>query len=78
MKWLTSNINIPPTHATLVHAGSVVSSQTLPSAMISAEAAYVPSPEYGFVEISHLTLCHAILDLAMGWGAQADSEQAAE
>jgi D-sedoheptulose 7-phosphate isomerase len=28
---------------------------------------YVPSMEYGFVEISHLTLGHAILDLAMGW-----------
>lgn len=23
---------------------------------------YVPSPSYGFVEISHLTICHAILD----------------
>ena len=29
---------------------------------------YVSSHEYGFVEISHLTLCHAILDLHMGWG----------
>ena len=28
---------------------------------------YVPNGEYGFVEIMHLTLCHAILDLAMGW-----------
>jgi D-sedoheptulose 7-phosphate isomerase len=28
---------------------------------------YVPSGEYGFVEITHLILCHAILDLAMGW-----------
>ncbi len=28
---------------------------------------YVPSCAYGFVEISHLTLGHAILDLAMGW-----------
>ena len=27
---------------------------------------YVQSPEYGFVEILHLTLCHAILDTAMG------------
>lgn len=29
---------------------------------------YVPSGEYGFVEISHLTLGHLILDIAMGWG----------
>ena len=29
---------------------------------------YVPSREYGFVEISHLALCHAVLDLEMGWG----------
>ena len=28
---------------------------------------YVPSEEYGFVEISHLALCHAILDIKMGW-----------
>ena len=28
---------------------------------------YVPSGEYGFVEIAHLSFCHAILDLAMGW-----------
>ena len=31
---------------------------------------YVPSSEYGFVEITHLALCHAILDLAMGWGTE--------
>ena len=31
---------------------------------------YVPSREYGFVEISHLALCHSILDLAMGWRAE--------
>lgn len=30
---------------------------------------YVPNDLYGFVEISHLTICHAILDLAMGWRA---------
>lgn len=30
---------------------------------------YVPSTSYGFVEITHLTLCHALLDLAMGWTA---------
>jgi D-sedoheptulose 7-phosphate isomerase len=29
---------------------------------------YVRSREYGFVEVAHLTLCHAILDLDMGWG----------
>ncbi len=28
---------------------------------------YVASGEYGFVEILHLTIGHAILDLAMGW-----------
>jgi len=28
---------------------------------------YVSSPEYGFVEVAHLALCHAILDLDMGW-----------
>lgn len=27
---------------------------------------YVPSGEYGFVEIMHLSICHAILDLSMG------------
>lgn len=28
---------------------------------------YVPSGEYGFVEIVHLGLCHALLDITMGW-----------
>lgn len=28
---------------------------------------YVESGEYGFVEISHLALCHAFLDIKMGW-----------
>jgi D-sedoheptulose 7-phosphate isomerase len=28
---------------------------------------YVPSSEYGFVEITHLAVCHAMLDVAMGW-----------
>lgn len=32
---------------------------------------YVPNAEYGFVEITHLALCHAILDLAMGWRPEA-------
>ena len=31
---------------------------------------WVNSGEYGFVEIAHLALCHAILDMAMGWGVQ--------
>jgi D-sedoheptulose 7-phosphate isomerase len=31
---------------------------------------YVRSGEYGFVEVAHLALCHAILDLDMGWGRQ--------
>jgi D-sedoheptulose 7-phosphate isomerase len=29
--------------------------------------AFVPSAEYGFVEISHLSLIHAVVDLAAGW-----------
>jgi D-sedoheptulose 7-phosphate isomerase len=32
---------------------------------------FVQSCEYGFVEISHLALCHAVLDIDMGWGKQA-------
>ncbi len=28
---------------------------------------YVPNSEYGFVEITHSAVCHAILDIAMGW-----------
>ena len=28
---------------------------------------YLHSNVYGFVEIGHLTLCHAILDITMGW-----------
>ena len=31
---------------------------------------YVPSNEYGFVEITHLTLCHSFLDIFMGWNAR--------
>lgn len=30
---------------------------------------YVPSDQYGFVEITHLSLLHAMLDLSMGWNA---------
>jgi D-sedoheptulose 7-phosphate isomerase len=29
---------------------------------------YVNSSEYGFVELAHLTLCHAVLDIPMGSG----------
>lgn len=29
---------------------------------------YVRSREYGFVEVAHLALCHAMLDIDMGWG----------
>ena len=32
---------------------------------------YVRSGEYGFVEVAHLALCHAVLDIDMGWGRQA-------
>jgi len=31
---------------------------------------YVASHHYGLVEISHLSLCHAILDFASGWRGQ--------
>lgn len=29
---------------------------------------YVASSEYGFVELSHMAICHAILDIIMDWG----------
>jgi len=29
---------------------------------------YVPSHDYGIVEIAHLTILHAILDIDLGWG----------
>jgi len=32
---------------------------------------FVRSQEYGFVEIAHLALCHAVLDIDMGWGRKA-------
>jgi D-sedoheptulose 7-phosphate isomerase len=35
---------------------------------------YVPATEYGFVEIAHLALCHAVLDIDMGWGRDAASD----
>jgi D-sedoheptulose 7-phosphate isomerase len=36
---------------------------------------YVASGQYGFVEIIHLTLCHAILDILMGWRPNAEHGQ---
>jgi len=36
---------------------------------------YVPSSEYGFVEITHLAVCHAMLDVAMGWTGDTVSEE---
>lgn len=36
---------------------------------------FVDSGEYGFVEITHLALCHAVLDLAMGWGSKGMSAE---
>jgi len=35
---------------------------------------YVAAQEYGFVEIAHLTLCHAVLDMDMGWGRKPASD----
>ena len=32
---------------------------------------YVKSHEYGFVEVAHLALCHAVLDIDMGWNGTA-------
>ena len=32
---------------------------------------FVRSGEYGFVEVAHLALCHAILDIDMGWARPA-------
>lgn len=29
---------------------------------------YIESSEYGFVEIGHLTIIHAIIDIDLGWG----------
>lgn len=34
---------------------------------------FVPSHQYGFVEILHLAVCHCILDLAMGWRGDAEA-----
>jgi D-sedoheptulose 7-phosphate isomerase len=32
---------------------------------------FVRSSEYGLVEVAHLALCHAVLDIDMGWGKKA-------
>jgi len=39
---------------------------------------YIASSEYGFVEIIHLSMCHAILDLAMSWGSEHMEKAVAE
>ena len=36
---------------------------------------YVPSGEYGFVELTHLALCHCVLDLACGWRPDAADQE---
>jgi D-sedoheptulose 7-phosphate isomerase len=36
---------------------------------------YVPSDRYGFVEITHLALCHAILDVSMGMRLAGEAEK---
>jgi D-sedoheptulose 7-phosphate isomerase len=33
---------------------------------------HVPAEEYGFVEVTHNALIHAILDLSLGWGTEDD------
>ena len=38
---------------------------------------WLPDGHYGFVEIGHLALCHAILDMAMGWRRAGDLPVAA-
>ena len=37
--------------------------------------AFAPAAEYGFVEIAHLTLVHAMVDLANGWSAWPANER---
>ena len=38
---------------------------------------YVASHEYGLVEIAHLSLCHALLDMALGWSQEQESASGA-
>jgi D-sedoheptulose 7-phosphate isomerase len=40
--------------------------------------AYVRASEYGFVEIAHLALCHAMVDLANGWVAHGPQQQTSQ
>ena len=37
---------------------------------------FVRSDQYGFVEVGHLTLCHAALDLDLGWRKQGAAKSA--
>ena len=37
--------------------------------------AYAPAADYGFVEIAHLSLIHAMVDLANGWSAWPGAER---
>ncbi len=39
---------------------------------------YVASQEYGFVEVTHEALCHAVLDIACGWGEATATNPVAE
>jgi len=36
---------------------------------------YVASDQYGFVELTHQSLIHAILDMAMGWQGQVHADE---
>jgi D-sedoheptulose 7-phosphate isomerase len=36
---------------------------------------YVRSREYGFIEIAHLALCHAILDIDIGWAGRCEKKR---
>jgi D-sedoheptulose 7-phosphate isomerase len=38
---------------------------------------YLPSDRYGFVEIGHLTICHAILDFLCGLRVSVNEQQGA-
>jgi len=33
---------------------------------------FIPDRLYGFVELAHLCICHAVLDISMGWRAGGD------
>lgn len=38
---------------------------------------HVPADDYGFVEVTHTALIHAILDLSLGWGTDDDRNPSA-